>query len=267
MPLAVDAVTIGDIVIGKSGDDAYLGAGLAGLGIAPITTPSTQRADGGVAGGRQVEGAQTLTIEAPWTDDPEALMALRNLMHARPDPDDLIEVAWAGFGWPDEHVVFARPNGMEPIVTEDTVNGVYGFDLRFLLEDPTVYSYTPTVVTRSTPATSHTFTVENEGLHETRAGRAWTLSATTSGGSVFEPFVEINGVRVFVEGRTMAAGTSWTIDEHRIWRRGSLSLDGYAKTPGQVAPNYPTLAPGENTVVLGASSGSFTAVFTHRSTW
>lgn len=260
------------LTFGSLPERVRFGDGIGGFGAAPLTTPGTPHHAGGVWGGRQREGAQSVTIDAPWTDDPNVLMALRALMGAHPDPSDLIDLRWQGLGFPDEHSMLVRPDGYETYADEDAVEGgVWVLRLRFLAEDPTVWSADPTVVNR-TASGGHSFTATNSGTRTVQASAlrgAWSLVLTASGGSVTSPWVQIAGRRVTWQGLTVPSGESLTVTRDR---QSTLSptgapVNGYARTPGEAAPHWPVLAPGSSTVTMGCASGSFTVAWSHWSSW
>lgn len=255
------------ITFGSVGEDVRFGDGLTGASSPPLSTSSIQLASGGVWGGRQTEQAQSVSVDAPWTESTSTLMSLRALMRAKHVP---FQMQWRGLGWPTslELMRWVRPDGYESYVDEDAAHGsVHRLRLRFLAEDTNVYSATPTIEDR-TAASSHSFTATNAGIYEAHGGprSAWTVNFTASGGSVVNPWIQIGSRRVRW-GLTLTSGQILTMADDRTSRIGSLRQDGRATTPGQAAVDWPTLPPGASTVTAGADSGSFALEFGYRSTW
>lgn len=267
-----------DFVIGPdpNASNAILRGGVSGLGSPDFTTPTTPRfLAGGVAGGRQLPGARTVEVEA-FTLDPAALAALAGLMDVRPDPTDVFELTLEDVVVPGNRYLFVRPDGFDWLYNEDAYHEligdpgeeipdrstVTGMRLLFLAEDPVIYS-------AATTSTGTTIEVENVGTHATRSGRAWTLELTASG-TVVNPYVQIASTTSTKRVNfplTLTTGQVLTVTEDRQTYVGTDRVSGIPYTPGEPGPDWGILYPGENTVTLGADSGSFSVEFVWRSTW
>lgn len=245
-------------------DDAIIDGGIDGLGIPKFLTPTMQRFLGeGVVGGRQLVGARSIEVEA-FTLDPTVVTTLSGLMGARPDPVDVFPLPLVDIIVPGRRVAFVRPDGLEWIFDEEAHQEVVGLRLMFLAEDPVIYSETPTVEASSS-SSSHSIEVTNAGNLATVNGRAWTLELTASG-TVVNPWIEVDDRRV-VFPVTLTSGQVLTVDTDRQTWIGSQRITGLPTTPGEDAPDWPVIPPGESDVTLGATSGSFAVELAHRATW
>lgn len=267
-----------DFAIGTGIDsDAILRGGITGLGSPDYNTPTSPRfLTDGVAGGRQLAGARTLELDA-FVLDPAKLVDLAALMGPRPDPTDVYALTLENVIVPGNRYLFVRPDGYDWLYNEDTYHEltgeeeapplpdrstVTGLRLIWLAEDPVIYG-------AATVETGTTITVENVGTHATRSGRSWTLEITASG-TVINPYVQIassTSTKRVNFPLTLSTGQVLTVTEDRQTYVGSERVSGIPYTPGEPGPDWGILYPGENTVTLGADSGSFGVEFTWRSTW
>lgn len=249
------------------GHDTGVQGLLGGPGVTNIDGIQRHIGDG-VAGSRHQSTVRTITFPLLMTLAEELAWQVSGSLAVRPDPVDVAPLVFREFGPTGQDIqVWARPLGAEASITviEAGVKSVWRLgSVQFQADDPVIYTATPTVESRSASG-SHSFVASNAGTCETRNGRAWTLEFTASG-SVTNPWIEIEGQRV-VFPTVMSTGQVLTVTTDRQTYIGSSRISGLPSTPGESAPNWPTLTPGDNDVSFGADAGSFAAEFSWRSTW
>lgn len=281
MTLTENALTWQGITIGGPDSDLYIEGGVEGLGRTPATPTSTPRSTGGVWGGLSKPEARTITAEV-WLNagsvgvkDYSALWAIDAAMQERARPTDEIPLAWAGFMWPSEHCVFARPVQCDWLTSEEGYHdGAPGLDLQWVASDPTRYEYEPTTAAywpTDDPVDTAEFQAPNSGLLVPYARRSWNLRMTAHG-TVRNPWIRVDHAdgtfeKITLSGLTMTGGQVLKIEEDLLPRVDGRIVSGHIRSVTQLgrvarAPRWWLLHPSDgeddaNVVTMGVTSGSW----------
>jgi len=276
MPLGLNTFTYAGLTFGDLDIGADVGimasTGLQGLSPPQRATSATVGARHGSIGGAQWGGHREI-VASCWVTDDAMLRNVQAAMAPRIDPQDLLEWRFSGLGHVGERSLYVRPERMNYAVGALAARAdqpVWLIDLMWWALDPTIFS-DPTDTAYSFSGTTVGHTISNPGTFAAKGiGRALTIELTATGSGCRDPWID-NADHpdervVFSADMYPAVGISAPANR-MVTIGGTLALGALRGANGSWAPGWPTLRPGDNTIRMGAASGTFTATVTTRGTW